>query len=284
MLSNFHAAMYYGGGAVVAAQDAPAEPEALLTNSNVEDGDFHYADLPFGERISVVNVSFNDPEDNYRLGIEQVIDNSLIAKYGYKKKDVVAMHCTSRGQAHRFGRLLLFEQEHESDTMTCRTGLDMTLLRPGEIVQAADRWVAAVRTGARLVSYDASTNRLLLDDMSSLAAAASADWTASVVLADGTVSRTSVTESRPGDNTVVIADALDPPPLPGAVAVLEQANVNARLWRVIAIQELGEDQPGYELTAKAYHPDKYLSVESDVNVVTPSYRLHFFFCATWSSR
>ncbi len=272
MLSNFHAAVYYGGGAVVPVQDSPADPEFLLTNSNVEDGDFHYSDLAYSERFSVVNVSFNDPADGYRLGIEQVFDRALITKYGYKVKDIVSMFNTSRGQARRHGLLYLFEQEHESDSASAIAGLDQATTRPGAVGRVADRLVAAARTGLRLVSINSAGTTLRLDDMADLATADDSGWTANVVLADGSVARKTVSSFKPADNTVVLDSALDPAPADGAVVVLEQTAVQARLWRAIGVKEQDEGL-SYELALKAYHPDKYTSVETGVTVITPDYRL-----------
>ena len=272
MLSNFHAAVYYGGGAVVPVQDSPADPEFLLSNSNVEDGDFHYSDLAYSERFSVVNVSFNDPADGYRLGIEQVFDRALITKYGYKVKDIVSMFNTSRGQARRHGLLYLFEQEHESDSASAIAGLDQATTRPGAVGRVADRLVAAARTGLRLVSIDAARTTLRLDDMSDLATVVGGSWTANVVLENGDVARETVSSFKPAENKIVLASPLDPAPADGAVVVLEQAAVQARLWRAIGVKEQDEGL-GYELALKAYHPDKYTSVETGVTVITPDYRL-----------
>lgn len=273
MLSNFHAAAYYGTAAVVPVQDSPAEPEFLLTNSNVSEGEFAYSDLAIRDRVSVINVSFNDPSDDFRLGIEQVIDNDLIDKYGYKKKDIVAMFCTSRGQAHRMGLLYLFEQEYESDTMTCKAGMDQALTRPGAVGRVADTLIAAARAHGRLVSYDAGARTLVLDNLTSLSNAGTSGWTANVMLADGSIERVGISALDFDAHTLTLTAALDSPPVDGAIVVLEKSDLSARLWRAIALKELSGQTLGYELAAKAYQADKYAVVETGVNVVVPEYRL-----------
>ncbi len=272
VLSNFHSAAYYGGGAVVPVQDSPAEPEFLLTNANVEEGDIHYSDLAHRDRVSVVNVSFNNPENGYKLEPEPVVNDNLVAKYGHRTKNLVSMFNTSRAQAHRFGRLYLFEQEHESDTASAKTGMDIATRRPGAVGKIADRYTAGVRTGCRLVSYDAAEPAVILDDMSGLASAADGAWAANVVLADGDVATVGIDRFLPAQHKIVLAAALPSAPLPGAVTALEKTGVSARLVRLVGMKET-DDPLGYELAVKAYHAGKYPAVEANLNVVVPSYRI-----------
>ena len=165
MLSNFRAGHYHGEGAIEPVQDShkvfPASdaaavaraPVALLGPANVRDGAFEYADAePHARRASAVAVSFSDPTDGYRLGIERVVDDALVARYGYRQKDVVAMYCTSRAQAHRLGRHLLIEQEREPGTVRYRAGLDQAAVRPGDVVRIADPLTAGDRAAARILS------------------------------------------------------------------------------------------------------------------------------------
>ena len=177
MLSNFRAGHYYADGSVVPVQDAheqfpasdrPAvarKPVALLGPANVEDGAFEYADAEaHSQRASAVAVSFNDPADGYRLGIELVVDDALVAKYGYCQKDIAAMYCTSRAQAHRHGRHLLQEQEKESATVRYRAGLDQASIRPGDVVRIADPISDADRNACRILEiYNTDTVYILAE-------------------------------------------------------------------------------------------------------------------------
>ena len=153
VLSNFHGALYYGGGAVVPYQDRPVDPTFLVSDSNVIDGEFIYKDLPFSERYSAVAMSFNDPDDRYKLGIELVVDDRLVEKYGYRQTDRVAMFCTSRSQAQRLARHFLFVQERESDVLEYRAGLEHALVPPGAVIRQSDSSVAGVRAEFRVVEY-----------------------------------------------------------------------------------------------------------------------------------
>lgn len=151
MLSNFRAAHYYGAGAVVPFQDGPSDAVALVGAANVIDGEFAYGEaLEHRQRVSAVAVTFSDPDDGYKPGIELVVDDELVAKYGWRVRDVAALYCTSRSQAHRQGRHMLIEQEHEGDTLRYRAGLDHASVRPGDVVRVADPGRGGERTACRI--------------------------------------------------------------------------------------------------------------------------------------
>ena len=155
VLSNFRASHYYGAGAITPFQDASEDPVALVGPANVEDGAFEYGEATgHSRRYSAVAVSFSDPADGYRLGIELVVDDELVAEYGYRQKDVAALYCTHRSQAHRYGRHILVEQEHEAGTLGYTAGLDHASVWPGAIVRVADPDRVADRTACRVVSLD----------------------------------------------------------------------------------------------------------------------------------
>ena len=149
----FRSALYYGAGAVVPVQDAPADPVALVGDANVVDGAFRYGDaIGDKRRASAVAVSFNDPADGFKLGIELVVDDDLVARHGWRRRDVAAMYCTRRSQAHRLGLHLLREQERESRTLRYGAGLDHASLRPGDVIRQTDSRRAGTRLAVRLSS------------------------------------------------------------------------------------------------------------------------------------
>ena len=163
VLGNFQASLYYGGGTVMPAQERPEDAALLVGNANVIGGEFTYQDLPHSERYSAVAMSFNDPEDGYRLGVELVVDDDLVKKYGYRQTDKVAMFTTRRSQAQRMARYFLFAQEHESDTLEYRAGLDHAITRPGGIIKQTDSIIAGARLGFRIADTDADTTTEIAD-------------------------------------------------------------------------------------------------------------------------
>ena len=270
MLGACKATLYYGAGSLVPVADAPADPSALLANANVIDGAFSYSDLAVSERVSAIAMSFNDPENDYRLGIELVVDDALVAKYGYRQDDRAAMFCTSRSQAQRLARHLLFEQEYESDTLHYATSLEHASIRPGAVIRQSDASATGARAYGRIKAYDAASLTLTLDALDA-SLDTSLDWTAHVVLADGSVGEAGVASLRTADHALVLEEALSSAPLSHALCVLEAPELEPKLWRVVSVAE--RDVLEFAFSARAYHADKYTAVEDGVTVSVPAYSL-----------
>jgi predicted phage tail protein len=120
-------------------------PVYQFTAANVIDGEFAYQGSSAKARHTVALVSWVDPDDFYRQKVEYVEDLAGIARYGVVQADVVAMGCTSRGQANRVGKWLLYSEQSESEIITFRTGLEGAVVRPGDVIKVADsqpRWPA----------------------------------------------------------------------------------------------------------------------------------------------
>jgi predicted phage tail protein len=64
-------------------------------------------------RSTVICVTWNDQDNLYRQAVEYVEDSAGIEQIGYIKKDVAPFSCTSRAQAQRFGKEILFLERME---------------------------------------------------------------------------------------------------------------------------------------------------------------------------
>jgi len=143
MVSVFRAICFWAGGTLIAVQDAPRSSRYLFNNSNVVGGDFNYQSVASDQRYNVAAVTWNDPLQQYKQSVEIVERPDLIAKWRrIQQSDVVAVGCTSRGQARRLGRWLLYA---ESEAVTFASGADGAIPMPGDIIDVAD----AFRAGAR---------------------------------------------------------------------------------------------------------------------------------------
>ena len=165
MLSNFRAGFYGADGALEPVQDShkvfpasdeaavPREAVALLGPANVVDGAFEYAAVDSHRgRASAVAVAFADPARGSRPGIEAVVDEALVARYGYRRTDVAALYCTSRAQAHRLGPAPATGASSLSrPSVRYRAGLDQGAVRPGDLVRIADPAVAGQRMAGRIL-------------------------------------------------------------------------------------------------------------------------------------
>ena len=266
------AAVYHAAGAVVPVQDAPAEPVALIGNASVINGAFSYANMPHGDRVSAVAMSFSDPDDEYKLGVELVVDDALVDAYGYRQADKAAMFCSSRSQAHRLARHVLFAQEHESGTVRFAASLQYADLRPGQVIKIADSNVIGDRFAARLTAEPTKAGRCTLDALpATLSDDDRGDWSVTLTNPDGSL-------SGPQPITKVVTGAIDTlafgdddeRPLPGSICVFE-STVSARPWRVVSIAE--RDALEYEVLAHSYLPGKYAQIERDIPAPIPRYTI-----------
>lgn len=255
MASIFRAMIYWSAGSIVAVQDAPADPVALYTPANVVDGLFQYQGSARTARHTVALVQWNDPQDGYRARIEYVEDAAGILRYGVVETEVVAVGCTSRGQAHRLGKMILYTERLETETVTFRAGLDGAFVYPGAIVQTQDPVRAGLRFGGRVLA--ATTSEITLD--ASVTIEAGKTYTLSVMLADGTIAEQSVTNGAGAATVLTLAAALLSAPQVHAIWVLAASDLVPETWRVVSVTEPEAGQ--YEITALAHDVNRYAAVE-----------------------
>ncbi|WP_172599370.1 host specificity protein J [Sulfuritortus calidifontis] len=258
MAAIFRGMTWWANGTLTCSQDAPADPVALFTAANVVDGLFTYSGSSAKQRHTVALVTWNDPADMYRQKVEYVEDEDGIRRFGVRETEIVAVGCTSRGQAHRVGRWLLYTERMETETVTFRAGLDAALVWPGAVIAVQDAARAGVRFGGRVMA--ATTESVTLDSPVTIEPGNS--YTLSVMLPDGTVGSGAVANS-PGETTVLnLSSALPAAPVTGAVWVLAASDLAPTLWRVIGIREVDGHQ--VEVTALAHQPGKYDAIERDI--------------------
>ena len=251
MASIFRGMVYWQSGAITVSQDAPADAVYLFTPANVVDGTFVYSGSSAKARHTVAMVSWNDPEDFFRQKVEYVEDAAGIARYGIVQTDVTAIGCTSRGQANRVGRWLLYSEQSESEVVVFKTGIEGAVARPGQIIQVADPVRGGARRGGRVAS--ATVSAITLDSPVSLTGSG---HTLAVILPNGSVEERAV--ASVGGSTVLVASPFSAAPAAGAIWVLQSPNLQAQTFRVVSAVE-AED--GVEINALAHNPDKFDAIE-----------------------
>ncbi len=137
--SIFRGMVLWSEGEIVAIADRPKEIVYTFTKGNVENGIFTYEGTGDRVRTNQVKVTWNDPADNYRQAIEYVEDHQNILNTNrLVRESSVAFGCTSRAQAHRYGKWKLLSAQLEKETVTFSTGLNAIGLRPGDIIGVQD--------------------------------------------------------------------------------------------------------------------------------------------------
>ena len=167
MASIFRAIAFYSAGGIHTIQDSEKNPVYSFTNANVKDGDFTYSNSAKKVRHTVAMVRYNDKRNFYKPAVEYIEEVDGIRRYGIREKEVTAFGCSSRGQALRFGRWILYTENLETETISFTAGTEAAYLRPGDVVKVYDTNIRTERRGGRIesVSYDttAETTTVVLD-------------------------------------------------------------------------------------------------------------------------
>lgn len=267
MASIFRAMVYWANGTIYASQDRPADPVALFSAANVIDGMFHYEGSSRRTRHTVALVSWNDPSDRYRQKIEYVEDSEGLNRYGVVQTQVVAVGCTSRGQAHRMGKWILYSDRMETEMVTFEIGLfDLSKVGPGAVIKVADSPRSGKRWGGRIVSATATEVTIdapVNDAVNSITLVMGKTYSLSVVLPDGTVqARTVLTAGGSNVTILPVSVAYTQTPMAQAMWVLEEASLVAQTFRVLSIAEGGKASA--KISAVEHNPSKYAAVEQGI--------------------
>lgn len=266
----FRGIAYWGPGSVVARSDMPSDPVYVYTAANVVNGSFTYVGSALKTRYTVALISWNDPANAYQQAVEYVSDDDGISRYGVTKAQITAFGTTSQAQAHRLGLWTLLTSRYETNTVSFSVGLDGTLCAPGQVIAVADPAKAGRRIGGRVRTTAGST--VTLDK----APAAAAGDVLTVILPSG-IAQARTVQSIAGD-TVALTAAFDTAPVPGAVWMLESADLASQLFRVVSVEENSDDgQITYTVNATQYEPGKYAAIDDGaaiqvrpVTVIPPS--------------
>lgn len=257
MASIFRGMSYISTGSITAVQDAPKDPTYLFTNANVIDGAFSYQGSSAKTRHTVALVAWNDPADMYRPKIEYVEDTAGIARYGVIMTEISAVGCTSRGQAHRIGRWLLYSERYETEVVGFKTGIEGVLCAPGDIIKIADQYRAGARMGGRITA--ATANKITVDIAPT---GAIAGGTLSVIGLDGLAQSRSI--STVAGNDIYVASDFYSVPIAQSVWMVGTTAISEQLFRVLSVTETPEGES--EVTALAYNPSKYGYIENDLSL------------------
>ena len=255
LLSVMRCQAYWSTGSLTIAQDAPSDPVYLFNQANVTPEGFSYSGSSLKIRPNVAVVSYLDL--NLRdTAYEVVEDTSSIAKYGVVKSEISAFACTSRGQANRIGRWLLFSERYEKEVCTFASSLDAgQQVRPGQIILISDPVRAGSRRAGRINA--ATTTVITVDDSTDTDLSIEGGSLLSVILPDGSVEQRGV--STVVGSVITLQSALTAAPNANSIWILESPSLQSSTWRVISVNE--SDGINYGITAIAHNESKYGYIE-----------------------
>ena len=256
MASVFRAITVWDGTQFTAIQDRPADPVCLYSQSNVKDGKFTRQYAAGKAIFTAVEVEYADERNLYQKAIEYVSDDRMIARYGYNVKKMTAYGCTSRGQAHRYGKWVLETSRLEQCTITFAVGRQGLMHLPGDIIEVADNNYAGKVLGGRVVAI--SGKKVTLDQPVEIKGESYLNY----ITADGLVK----IKIKSVDKTNPATVDLDSVPQGLSVFdnwVLKSGVVSTQLYRALGITE--NDDGSYTITALQHEPQKQAIVDGSAS-------------------
>ena len=252
--SVMRAMTFWGAGSLTLTQDRPTDASYLFNLSNVTSEGFIYSGTSLKTRSTVVSVSYFDM-NNQEPDFETVEDTAAKNKYGIIHKKVTGFGCTSRNQARRLGRFILFEEQHSTETISFTTGIgEGVVVRPGQVIEVSDPVRAGLRRGGRISS--ATTTTITVDNTADTDLDATNNATISVVMPDGSVEKKDV--SSISGAVITVASAFSSAPNRNSIWILENTTLQTTQWRVVSVTE---DKDNYAIVGTAYNSGKFAFIE-----------------------
>ena len=262
MASIFRGMVFWQQGSLTTVQDAPEDAVYLYNNANVIDGLFTYSGSSKKARHTVALVTWNDPADSYRSKVEYVEDLDGLKSLGVSQTEVMAIGCTSRSQAHRVGRWILYSEKSETELVEFKTGLDGAVARPGQVIKIADQNKAGDRMGGRLIQV-LNSSTLVLD--SEVSMVSGNNYTLSLITPDGKVEEKPATFFSGPSNNISVTTPFSFLPTSQTIWIFSSSLLEPAYYRVLSVSESSEENV-YSIGAIAHEPSKYDAIENDLEL------------------
>ena len=262
--SVMRAMTFWGAGSLTLTQDRPTDASYLFNLSNVTAEGFIYSGTSLKTRSTVVSVSYFDMT-NQEPDFETVEDTAAKDKYGIIHKKITGFGTTSRNQARRLGRFILFEEQNSTETISFSTGIsEGVVVRPGQVIEVSDPVRAGLRRGGRISS--ATTTTITVDNTADTDLDTTNNPTVSVVLSNGTVEKGTVSSINGAVITVdsvtrsdgTTATSFTSAPNNNSIWILENTTLQTTQWRVVSVTE---DKDNYAIVGTAYNSGKFAFIE-----------------------
>lgn len=265
MSSVFRAIVAWNGMQMLAIQDRPTDPVCTYSQANVIDGKFARQYVPLKSIYTAVEVEYADKNNMYQKAIEYVVDDEMVARYGYNVKKITAFACTSRGQARRYGKWVLVTSKLEQCTITFTVGREGLHHLPGDIIEVADNSWAKTNLGGRVVAINQSA--VELDRKIKI----EGDSYLSYVVRDNNGQRTERVKILSVAGNVVNLESVPENLNPDDNWALQTPLVRTELYRAIGISE---NDGNYTITALQHEPQKQVIVDKSANFEPRNTTLH----------
>ena len=259
LASVFRAKPFWSTGMSTLSQDRLKDPVKVVCNADVVDGMFSYSGTSIKDKVTCVNVSWNDPEDLYKPAIEMVEDKDGIDRYGWNSYDIFAYGCTSRGQAQRYGKWYLYTELNQGETVDYTASFDHFHLIPGDVIIVNDDHYITKKLGGRIES--ATTSQITLDRKVTLESGKT--YTIAMESPTGLLVRADILNSSSETNILSISTILsDEVPQPWSVFSINSDSFDERQFQIVSMNV--PEHNVINITAVLYDPNKYSEVDTGV--------------------
>ena len=266
MASVFRSIAVWNGTQFSAIQDRTSDPVCLYTQSNVVDGKFSRQFAAGKTIFTAVEVEYADERNFYQKAVEYVADDLMIARYGYNVKKITAYGCTSRGQAHRYGKWVLETSRLEQCTITFVVGRQGLLHLPGDIIEIADNDFSGKTLGGRVVAINGK--KVTLDQPVEI----TGNSYLSYLNDEMQLVKIKIINIDNANKSVI---TLETNPVGLNVMddwVLKTPQVSTQLYRALGITE--NDDGSYTITALQHEPQKEAIVDGSASFVPVVTTMH----------
>ena len=266
MCSIFRAMPYWSAGSLTLTQDSPKDSSYIFNLQNVLPPGFTYSNASQKTRPTIAVVKYMDL-DLRDVNYEEVKDSANIARYGSVVKQINAFGCTSRAQAQRLGKWLLYMANLERETVNFVTSIDAgIIIRPGQIIDISDPVRAGSHYSGRISS--ATTSAVTVDNIRDIVFNSNAAPQLHVMLADGTHEKKAV--SGISNNVISVSSNFSAAPEVNSAWIYETTTTDDAIqtsqWKVIAIEE--QDRSNYAISAVEYNSGKFAHIEAGIVLTT----------------
>lgn len=153
--------LLFVNGLITLQQDRPTDPSFPITKYNVSNTGFTYVGTASQQRTTSVDMTWNDPNNNYQPTTVNEANTAAINLYGYNNQTLAAFGATTEGQARRAAAWVLYTDLNQTETVQFTMGLNGLGFSVGDVISVYDEDYANLAGSGKLVS--ATSNTVTLD-------------------------------------------------------------------------------------------------------------------------
>jgi predicted phage tail protein len=256
--SSIAAKPFWNGSQISFWQDRPTSAlPRILTNADVEDGNFQVVSQEYNSISTVCKVWWEDPGQEYEAVPEPVENPQAIDLYDVQVEEFTALGETRRGGAVRAGRRVILTGLLEKEQLSCKARAMAIFFQPGDVLQIADSRRNRRRRSGLIVA--ATTTQITLDAPVDLVGS---DRRLFVTLPDLTTAERQIVNA-PGSHLILnLASALPVAPLPQSNWQVVDSATTIKQYRILSVTPDRDNPNMHEVSGKLYDESKYSQIEN----------------------